>query len=69
MELPHLTCLTKGIVYGLSVLRSYNISWSQFYDRAKVLNGESIATSFGSFKVMVGRLKKKRVELSRNEVR
>ena len=66
-ELPQLTCLTKGIVYELSLLRkAYNISWSQFYDWAKALRGGSIAT-FGSFKVMVGRLEKKRAELSRNK--
>ena len=67
-ELPQLTCLTKGIVYELSLLRkAYNISWSQFYDWAKALRGGSIATTFGSFKVMVGRLEKKRAELSRNQ--
>ena len=39
-ELPQLTCLTKGIVYELSLLRKayYNIiPWSQFYDWAKEL--------------------------------
>ena len=66
-ELPTLTCLTKGIVYELSLLRkAYNISWSQFYDWAKALGGGSIAT-FASFKVTVGRIEKKRVELSRNK--
>ena len=63
-ELPTLTCLTKRIVYELSLLRkAYNISWSQFYDWAKALGGGSIAT-FASFKVTVGRIEKKRVELS-----
>ena len=67
-ELPQLTCLSKGIVYELSLLRkSYNISWSQFYDWIKALHGGSIAITFGSFKVMVGRLEKKRAELSRNK--
>ena len=68
-ELPQLTCLTKGIVYELSLLRKayYNIPWSQFYDWAKELCGGSIATTFSSFKVMVGRLEKKRAELSRNK--
>ena len=62
-ELPTLTCLTKGIVYELSLLRkAYNISWSQFYDWAKALGGGSIAT-FASFKVTVGRIEKKRVEI------
>ena len=66
-ELPTLTCLTKGIVYELSLLRkAYNISWSQFYDWAKALGGGSIAT-FASFKVTVGRIEKKRAELSRNK--
>ena len=68
-ELPQLTCLTKGIVYELSLLRKayYNIiPWSQFYDWAKELCGGSIAT-FSSFKVMVGRLEKKRAELSQNK--
>ena len=60
-ELPTLTCLTKGIVYELSLLRkAYNISWSQFYDWAKALGG-------ASFKVTVGRIEKKRAELSRNK--
>ena len=63
-ELPKLTCLT---VYELSLLRkSYAIPWSQFYDWAKTLCGEPFAT-FSSFKVMVGRLEKKRAELSRNK--
>ena len=60
-ELPQLTCLTKGIVYELSLLRKayYNIiPWSQFYDWAKELCCGSIAT-FCSFKVMVGRLERK----------
>lgn len=45
-ELPQLTCLTKGIVYELCLLRKayYNIPWSQFYDWAKELCGGSIAT-------------------------
>ena len=47
----------------MSLLRKvYDIPWSQFYDWAKELCGGSIATS--SFKVMVGRLEKKRAELS-----
>ena len=66
-ELPTLTCLTKGIVYELSLLRkAYNISWSQFYDWAKALSGGSFAT-FASFKVTVGRIEKKRAELSLNK--
>ena len=68
-ELPQLTCLTESIVYELSLLRKayYNIiPWSQFYDWAKELCGGSIAT-FSSFKVMVGRLEKKRAELSQNK--
>ena len=68
-ELPQLTCLTKGIVYELSLLRKvyYNIiPWSQFYDWAKELCGGSIEM-FSSFKVMVGQLEKKRVELSQNK--
>ena len=67
-ELPQLTCLSKGIVYELSLLRKayYNIiPWSQFYDWAKELCG-SIAT-FSSFKVMVGQLERKRAELSQNK--
>ena len=41
-ELPKLTCLTKGIVYELSLLRkSYAIPWSQFYDWAKTLQDTS----------------------------
>ena len=47
--------------------KAYNISWSQFYDWIKALHGGSIAITFGSFKVMVGRLEKKRAELSRNK--
>ena len=38
--ITELTCLTKGIVYELSLLRKayYNIiPWSQFYDWAKEL--------------------------------
>ena len=67
-DLPQLTCLTKGIVYELSLLRkAYNIPWCQFYDWAKALCGGSVATTFSSFKVMVGRLEKKRAELSRNK--
>ena len=68
-ELPQLTCLTKGIVYELSLLRKayYNIiPWNQFYDWAKELCGGSIAT-FSSFKVMVGRLEKKRAELPQSK--
>ena len=68
-ELPQLTCLTKGIVYELSLLRKvyYNIiPWNQFYDWAKELCGGSIAT-FSSFKVMVGQLEKKRAELPRSK--
>ena len=68
-ELPQLTCLTKGIVYELSLLRkAYHniIPWSQLYDWAKELCGGSIAT-FSSFKVMVGRPEKKRAELSQNK--
>ena len=64
-ELPKLICLTKGIVYELSLLRK-SIPWSQFYDWAKTLCGEPFAT-FSSFKVMVGRLEKKKAELSRNK--
>ena len=64
-EIPQLTCLTKGVVYELSLLRkAYNIPWIRFYDWAETLCGGSIATTFGSFKVMVGRLEKKRAELS-----
>ena len=67
-ELPQLTCLTKSTVYELSLLRkAYDIPRSQFYNWAKKLCGGSIATMFSSFKVMVGRLEKKRTELSRNK--
>ena len=66
-ELPTLTCLTKRIVYELSLLRkAYNISWSRFYDWAKAVSGGSIAT-FASFKVTGGQIEKKRAELSRNK--
>ena len=55
-------------MYELSLLRkAYNVSWSKFYDWAKTLCGGSIATTFDSFKVIVGRLEKKRAELSRNK--
>ena len=67
--LLQLTCLTKGIIYELSLLRKayyYIIPWSQFCDWAKELCGGSIAT-FSSFKVMVGRLEKKRAELPQNK--
>ena len=41
-ELPQLTCLTKGTVYELSLLRkAYDIPWSRFYDWAKELCGGS----------------------------
>lgn len=64
-KLPELTCLTKGVVFELNVLRkTHNISWNQFYGWAKALGGGSISVPFSSFKVMVGRLEKKKAELS-----
>ena len=65
---PQVTNLTKGIIYELSLLRkAHDIPWSNFYEWAKALCGGSIAFSFGAFKVAVGRLERKKAELSRNK--
>lgn len=67
-ELLQLASFSKGIIYELSLLRkAHNIPWSQFYNWVKALSGESITMTFGSFKVMVGRLEKRRAELSQNK--
>ena len=60
--------IKKGPIYELSQIRkSRGTSWIKFYESVKSVCDSSFMTLFNSFKVMVGRLDKKRCELLRNK--
>lgn len=60
--------LTKGVVIELSALRKKaNIPWIDFYDRVKSLCDDGFSVTFNTFKVKIGRLEKRRSELSKNK--
>ena len=60
--------IKKGPIYELSQIRkSRGTSWIKFYESVKSVCDSSFMTPFNSFKVMVGRLDKKRCELLRNK--
>ena len=62
--------IPKGAVFELSLLRrACNTPWIQFYERVKGICDATFAVSFNSFKVMIGRLEKKKAELFRNKQR
>ena len=42
--------------------------WIQFYDRMKVLCDTTFTLTFSSFKVTIGRIDKKKTELTRNKI-
>ena len=60
--------LSKGVMYELNCFRRDNgYSWNEFYTWIKQLCGDKCMPSLGAVKVSVGRLEKKRSELSRNK--
>ena len=62
--------IPKGAIYELSLLRrAFNTPWIQFYERIKGICDATFAVSFNSFKVMTGRLEKKKAEWCRNKQR
>ena len=62
--------ISKGTIYELSLLRkSRSTPWIEFYERVKSISDTSFTVSFDSFKVMVGRLEKKKQEPCRNRER
>ena len=65
---PKITNITRGIIYELScVKKKTSIPWIIFYERVQLLCDSTFNVSFPSFKVMVGRLEKKKAELTRNK--
>ena len=66
--MPRITNITKGTIYELHMLRrEHNWTWIEFYDRVKALCDSTFTVTFGSFKVIIGRVDKKRAELTRNK--
>ena len=60
--------LSKGVMYELSCFRRNNsYTWIDFYTWIQQLYGDECLPTLGSVKVSVGRLEKKRSELSRNK--
>ena len=60
--------VSKGIIFELNLLRKQNsIPWIKFYDLVKAVCDPTFTISFNNFKVMIGRLEKKRCELTRNK--
>ena len=60
--------MRKGPIYELSQMRkSRGIPWIVFYENVRAICDSSFTTPFDSFKVMVGRLEKKRTDLLRNK--
>ena len=49
--------------------RAFNTPWIQFYERIKGICDATFAVSFNSFKVIIGRLEKKKAEWCRNKQR
>ena len=63
-----LSNVKKGTVCELDVLRrENNMTWIQFYDRMKALCDTTFTLTFTSFKVTIGRIDKKKTELTRNK--
>ena len=67
---PKFSQISKGTIYELSLLRkSRSTPWIEFYEQVKSISDTSFTVSFNSFKVMAGRLEKKKQELCRNKKR
>ena len=47
--------------------KEHSWTWIQFYDRVKALCDSTFTVKFSSFKVIIGRVDKKRAELTRNK--
>ena len=63
-----ITNIKKGPVYELcQVRKSRGTPWKDFYELMRAVCDASFTVSFDSFKVMVGRLEKKRSLLLRNK--
>ena len=70
LEALMISNIPKSAVYELSLLRrACNTPWIQFYERIKGICDATFAVSFNSFKVMIGRLEKKKAELCQNKQR
>ena len=66
--MPRLSNVTKGTVCELDVLRrEHSMTWIQFYYRMKALCDTTFTLTFSSFKVTIGRIDKKKTELTRNK--
>ena len=59
-----ITNIRKGPVYELGQRRKCaSTTWINFYEAIRAIRDSSFTASFDSFKVMVGKLEKKRSEL------
>ena len=69
-QVMKITNIKKGAVYELcQVRKSRGTPWRDFYELMRAVCDESFTVSFESFKVMVGRLEKRRSLLLRNKKR
>ena len=60
--------IQRGVIYELSCMRKrLSIPWVVFFENVESLTDSRFNVSFSCFKVMVGRLEKKRAELARNK--
>ena len=69
-QVMKITNIKKGAVYELcQVRKSRGTPWRDFFELMRAVCDESFTVSFESFKVMVGRLEKRRSLLLRNKKR
>ena len=67
-QVMKITKIKKGAVYELcQVRKSRDTPWRDFYELMRAVCDESFTVSFESFKLMVGRLEKRRSLLLRNK--
>lgn len=60
--------IQRGVIYELSCMRKcLSFPWVVFFENVESLSDSSLNLSFYCFKVMAGRLEKKRAELAQNK--